>query len=61
MKTRVSFRIKASCLRVLNKNNINISFVSPGLQTLGANKTGFYLKIFHFDIREMLPIIRCDR
>ncbi len=33
------------------------------LQTmpLAADKTGFHLKIFHFDIRGKLSIIRCDK
>ena len=37
------------------------SFVSPGLRPLAADKTGFDLKIFHFDIRGKLSIIRCDK
>ena len=37
------------------------SFVSPGLRPLAADKTGFNLKIFHFDIRGKLSIIRCDK
>ena len=39
---------------------INTSLVSPGRRPHGANKTGFNLKIFHFDIRGNLSIIRCD-
>ncbi len=37
------------------------SFVSPDLRPLAADKTGFNLKIFHFDIRGKLSIIRCDK
>ncbi len=37
------------------------SFVSPSLRPLAADKTGFNLKIFHFDIRGKLSIIRCDK
>jgi len=37
------------------------SFVSPGLRPLAADKTGFNLKIFPFDIRGKLSIIRCDK
>ncbi len=45
-----------------NKNHkIDTSFVSPGLRPLAADKTGFNLKIFHFDIRGKLSIIRCDK
>ena len=33
------------------------SFVSPGLRLLAADKTGFNLKFFHFDIRGKLSII----
>ena len=36
-------------------------FVSPGLRPLAADKTGFNLKIFSFDIRGKLSIIRCDK
>ena len=36
------------------------SFVSPSLRPPAADKTGFNLKIFHFDIRGKLSIIRCD-
>ena len=42
-------------------NKINTSFVSQGLWPLGADKTGFNLMIFHFDIRGKLSIIRCDK
>ena len=31
------------------------------LRPLAADKTGFNLKIFHFDIRGKLSIIRCDK
>ena len=34
------------------------SFDSPGLRPLAADKTGFNLKIFHFNIRGKLSIIR---
>ena len=40
---------------------IKTSFVSPGLRPLAADKTGFNLKIFLFDIRGKLSIIRCDK
>ncbi len=44
-----------------NKNHkINTGFVRQGLCPLGANKTGFNLTIFHFDILRKLYIIRCD-
>ena len=39
---------------------MNTSFVSPSLRPPGANKTGFNLLIFHFNIRGKLSIIRCD-
>ena len=41
--------------------NMNTSFVSYDLQRSGANKTGFNLEIFHFDIHGKLSIIRCDK
>ncbi len=45
-----------------NKNpKINASFVSPGLRPLTADKTGFNLIIFTFNIRGKLSIIRCDK
>ncbi len=45
-----------------NKNpKINISFLRPGLRSLRADKTGFNLIIFHFNIRGKLSIIRCDK
>ena len=31
------------------------------LRLLGANKTGFNLLIFHFNIHGKLSIIRCDK
>ncbi len=31
------------------------------LRPLAADKTGFNLKIFHFDIRGKMSIIRCDK
>ncbi len=31
------------------------------IRPLAADKTGFNLKIFHFDIRGKLSIIRCDK
>ena len=52
-----------SCLaldfpRILKSNRkIYTSFVSPGLQFLEYNKTGFNLTIFHFNIRKKLSII----
>ena len=46
----------------INKNHIiNTSFVRPGIRPLGANKTGFNLINFHFDICGKLSIIRNDR
>ena len=45
-----------------NKNpKINTSFVRPGLRPLRADKTGFNLIIFYFNIRGKLSIIRCDK
>ncbi len=45
-----------------NKNNeIYNSFVNPGLQPLGPNKTCFNLIIFHLDIHGNLSIIRCAK
>ena len=60
MKNHVQHRITDNFLRYKN-NKINTSFVSPCLCPLGADKTGFNLKILHFDIRGKLSIIRCDR
>ena len=34
----------------------NTSFVSLGLRPLGANKTGFNLKVFHFHIHDVLKV-----
>ena len=45
----------------MKNHKINIRFVSPGLRLLGANKPGFNLIIFHFDIRRKLSIIQCDK
>ncbi len=45
-----------------NKNHkINISLVSTGIRPLRANKNGFKLIIFHFDIPRKLSIIRCNK
>ena len=45
-----------------NKNHkLKPSFVRPGLRPLAADKAGFNLKTFHFDIRGKLSIIRCDK
>jgi len=45
-----------------NKNpKINTSFVTPGLRPLTADKSGFNLMIFTFNIRGKLSMIRCDR
>ena len=39
----------------------NTSFVNQGLRPLGVTKTGFNIKIFIFNIRGNLSIIRCDK
>ncbi len=45
-----------------NKNHkIKTKFCQTGLRPLAADKTGFNLKFFHFDIRGKLSIIRCDK
>ena len=55
LKIQVLNLTTGNFLRILNKNDkINTSFVSPGLKSLGANKTGFNLIIFHFNIRGKL-------
>ena len=47
-----------SIIASTNKNHkIHNNFVSLYLRPLGANKTGFNLVIFHFNIRGKLSII----
>ena len=54
-----SIKIQTIFYEYQNKNpKINTNFVRPGLS---ADKTGFNLIIFHFDIRRKLSIIRRDK
>ncbi len=57
-----SIELQTVFYKYQNKNHkIKPSFVSPGLRPLAADKTDLNLKIFHFDIRGKLSIIRCDK
>ena len=59
--------IKTSSKSYLFSTKIRIKIIIwilvcyPGLRPLGAKKTGFNRKIFHFYDRRKLSIIRCDK
>ena len=58
----IASNYKQFSTNIKNKNpKIDTSFVRPGLRPLRADKTGFNLIIFHFNIRGKLSIIRCDK